>query len=300
MGLGGLRHVAEQELLDTIWPCRGWFCRLLARRVLAYYISKSIISRTMHIKGEEGGLPMGSSEIDLVKEIKDLKNTVQELKTSLAEIRAVLADLTGPFSLYKPSVEEKREVQATPPSLVQKEALVHVAESKEESGRPVHQQVESVKPETRGIEEIVPVLEKARRVIKEERGKLAGVTLKKVIGLLRTLYEIRKLYPRTNVEDIVNLLEKLSIINSDEATILRTTMNMVENSLRENVTPEENVLLTYLILRNIGVRDEELEEEVLRTVMESLHTRRKSPKESKDSEAPHSGGGSDKWENQQQ
>lgn len=291
--------MAEQELLDTIWPCRRWFCKLFARRVLGYFISKSIVSRSMPNEGEEGELPMTSTEIDLVKEIKDLKNTVQELKTSLAEIKAVLADLTGPFSLYKPSIEEKREVQAVPSSIVQKEALVHVAESKEESGRPMHHQAESVKPETRGIEEIVPVLEKARRVIKDERGKLAGVTLKKVIGLLRTLYEIRKLYPKTNVEDIVNLLEKLSIINSEEAIILRTTMNMVENSLRENVTPEENVLLTYLILRNIGVRDEELEEEVLRTVMESLHTRRKSPKESKGSEAPHSGG-SDKWENQQQ
>lgn len=291
----------ERELLSQVWPCRAWFCRLVARRVLGYFVSRSITYKPVQVGGERGVVDMGSPELDLVKELKELKSTVNELKTALAEIKAALADLTGPFSYYKPPVEEKREVQLTPVPSRQPAppATTAVPGAPEKPTPPVR---EEEKPSIQVLERVLPAVEEAERVIREERSRLAGTTLKRVLGLMKTLYEIRRLYPKASIEDVVNLLEQLSIINKNEASTLRATMNTVEHSLRENITPEENVLLIYLLLRNLGVRDEALEEEVLRTIMESLSTMRKKPRGEQGTPVSTSSseGGSDKWESQPQ
>ena len=290
----------ERELLDRIWPCRGWFCRLVARRILGYFLSKSIVRVVSEKSTVEGGVAVSTPEVDLVKEIRELKNTVGELKSAIAEIRAALADLTGPFSYYKPPVEEKREAQVAPAPSQQAPQFTQVTTT------PVQGAPEKPAPrEEKGlvsIERVIPALEEASRVIREEKERIAGVSLRKVLGLMRALYEVRRFYPKANVEDVVNLLERLSIINENEASTLRVTMSIVENSLKENITPEENALLMYLVLRNLGIRDEVLEEEILRIVMNSLSEMRRKARGGQESPGGGGGseGGSDKWESQPQ
>lgn len=291
----------ERELLNQVWPCKAWFCRLVARRVLEYFVSRSIAYRSVQVGGERGVVSMGSPELDLVKELKELKSTVNELKTALAEIKAALADLTGPFSYYKPPVEEKREAQLTPvPS--QQPVPPATTSTPGVPEKPTSPAREGEKPSTPVLEKVLPAMEEAERIIREERSRLVGASLKRVLGLMKTLYEIRRLYPKASVEDVINLLDQLSIINKNEVSILKAAMNTVENSLRENIKPEENMLLIYLLLRNLGVRDEALEEEVLRTVMDSLSTMRKKPRGEQGTPVSTSSseGGSNKWESQPQ
>jgi hypothetical protein len=293
--------VDERELLNQVWPCKAWFCRLVARRVLEYFVSRSIAYRSVQVGGERGVVSMGSPELDLVKELKELKSTVNELKTALAEIKAALADLTGPFSYYKPPVEEKREAQLTPvPS--QQPVPPATTATPGAPEKPTSPAREGEKPSTPVLEKVLPAMEEAERIIREERSRLVGASLKRVLGLMKTLYEIRRLYPKASVEDVINLLDQLSIINKNEVSILKAAMNTVENSLRENIKPEENMLLIYLLLRNLGVRDEALEEEVLRTVMDSLSTMRKKPRGEQGTPVSTSSseGGSNKWESQPQ
>jgi len=293
--------VDERELLNQVWPCKAWFCRLVARRVLEYFVSRSIAYRSVQVGGERGVVSMGSPELDLVKELKELKSTVNELKTALAEIKAALADLTGPFSYYKPPVEEKREAQLTPVPSQQPVPLATTA-TPGAPEKPTSPAREGEKPSTPVLEKVLPAMEEAERIIREERSRLVGASLKRVLGLMKTLYEIRRLYPKASVEDVINLLDQLSIINKNEVSILKAAMNTVENSLRENIKPEENMLLIYLLLRNLGVRDEALEEEVLRTVMDSLSTMRKKPRGEQGTPVSTSSseGGSNKWESQPQ
>lgn len=242
---------------------------------------------------------MGSSEVDVAKELKELKNTIQELRSALVEIKAALADLTGPFSMYKPPVEEKRtQVGATLGMPASVEEPTRALELKEEPTKPTPS-IEQTKP-GREVEEITPILREAQRIIREEGRRLAGVTLKQIINLLKTLYEIRNLYPKSNIDDVINLLEKLSVISSGEADILRTTMNIIENSMRENITPEETIVMAYLILRNVGVREDVLDEELTKLIMQFLSARRGKQKHGESSEKKTSNGGLNEWGSQQQ
>jgi len=301
-----------QRALDKLWPCDCWFCRLFTRRILLHYVKSAYVYRIEPrvVPGGERGL---SQDLDIGRELKDLKNAVSELKNAMAEIKAVLADLTGPYSYYRPK-EEAEAAQTRPEQVATATAGVgSVAETPPEAGRGERPVEKPPKTSGRGFEELVDILSEAGRVVREEREALRGVSLKQALSLMRMVYEIRKFYPKASVERILELMEQLRIVSKEEASILRTTINIVEHSLLENITPEENTLLMYMLLKNLGIRDEAVEDEVMKTVLSSLALLR--AKAQHKSEAGEGGsekhskrgrqeetaqGVSDRWENQQQ
>ncbi|WP_448578549.1 hypothetical protein [Thermosphaera sp.] len=300
-----------QTALDKIWPCDCWFCTLFTKRILSHYIKSAYVygGEPHVVSGGDTGL---SQELDLGRELKDLKNAVSELRNAVAEIKAVLADLTGPYSYYKPKEEveptQQKAEQATPPAGVGRGAGSPIEAGMAE--KPVEKQL---KPSGKGFEELVDILSEAGRVVREEREALASVSLKQTISLMRMIYEIRKLYPKASIERILELMEQLRIVSKEEASILRTTINIVEQSMEENITPEENTLLMYMLLKNLGIREEGVEDEIMRTVLRTLalqrakgkhtleHEEEKGEKRSRRERREESlQGVSDKWENQQQ
>jgi len=298
-----------QSALNKIWRCNCWFCRLFTKRVLLHYIERALVYKAEKSVVSEGGVIV-SEELDVVKELRDLKTTVLELKSTMAEIKALLSDLTGPYSYYKPREEIEAPPRPQPPA-----PPTGTAEVRAETGR-VEVEKPEVKPQApsgRGLEEITRVLGEAGRIVREEREVLAGVSLKQAVSLMRIIYEIMKIYPKSSVERILDLVEQLKIVSREDASVLRTTVNIVEQSLRERITPEENVLLMYLLLKNIGLREEAIEEEVIRSVLNAVSIMRKMSKSIQEareekSETGSGGGGAggslqgvnNKWENLQQ
>ncbi|MEM4434431.1 MAG: hypothetical protein QXY95_05895 [Thermosphaera sp.] len=296
--------------LDEVWPCNCWFCRFFTRPILSYFIKSAYVEEVETRGGGERGEEIVSQELDIGRELKELKSTVSELKNAVAEIKAALADLTGPYSYYKPKEEADQPLQVARQPAISAEGSPAGSVGKE--GRR-GQEVETEKAQGKGLEDLVDILSEAGRVVREEREALTGMSLKQTISLMKMIYEIRRLYPKSSVERILDLMEQLRIVSKEEAGILRTTINIVEQSLQENITPEENTLLMYLLLKNLGVREESIENEVMKTVLNAasvLRTRAKPAAESerndkserrsrRSSEGEVSQGGSDKWESQQ-
>jgi len=280
-----------QLVLERLWPCDCWFCRLFAKRILSHFVRRALVyevgARELRASGGEVSV---SQEVDVVKELRELKATSSELKSALAEIKAMLADLTGPFSYYKPR-EEARQAQPAPaPVAVGPSAAAAAAEERAEVGAPGPEAL-AVEPRPRApraVEEgagsqaarelgpLAGVLSEASKVVKEERSVLAGVSLKQAISLLGTVYELLRIYPRSSVERMLELAEKLRVLTKDEVAVLRTTLDIAEQSLREGITPEENTMLMYMLLKGVGLKEESIEEEVAKTVLSTLSSMRRA------------------------
>ncbi|QOR93801.1 hypothetical protein IMZ38_03885 [Thermosphaera chiliense] len=301
-----------QTALNKIWPCDCWFCRLFTRRILSHYVKSAYVYR-VEPRVIPGGETELSQELDIGKELKDLKNAVSELRSAVAEIKAVLADLTGPYSYYKPKEEVEPTQHRAEQVAVTPAGVGGAPGPSAEPGRAEKPVEKQLKPSGKGFEELVDILSEAGRVVREEREAFTSISLKQTINLMKMIYEVRKLYPKASVERILDLMEQLRIVSKEEASILRTTINIVEQSLEENITPEENTLLMYMLLKNLGIREEGVEDEVMRTVLKTLALQRtksqhaveaeenkseKHPRRARKEESPQ--GVSDKWENQQQ
>jgi hypothetical protein len=314
--------VEARRLVDDVWPWRDWYSRLIAKRILSHFISKAYVPISESTTASRGGGVLGQ-EVDLVKELKELKATVSELANAVAEVKAILADLTGPYSLYKPREEAKpqatvqTQVQQAPSMPETTVTAPRVVEETRREGAQVAEKPEvkpapqATRPPPSGFEELAGILGEAGRVVREERAALAGASVKRTLTLMSIIYELMKHYPRSSVERVLDLIEQLKIVSSEEAKLMKATLDVVDQSIRENITPEENTLLMYILLKNIGVREEALEEEVLRTVLKALTTLRREGRHTlevakkgeteggKDNSMGGEGGGN-KWESLQQ
>ncbi|MEL9908607.1 MAG: hypothetical protein QXP97_01605 [Desulfurococcus sp.] len=296
------------ETIDSIWPCKCWFCRLFTRRVLGYFIKRDLQELGYTGMAGRGGGVVASNELDVAKELKALKDGLEELKRSLAEVKAVIADLTGPFSLYKPPTETLQQQAPSPqPQSASESRGVSTGEERR-SGVVKESEFATEKPGERGGQVVREagggferVLSELGRVVREERTRMTSYSMKRLIGLIKTVYEIRQIYPRESVESIITVLEKLSIISDKELELLKASMDLVEGNIRQNMSTEETTLLMYMLLKNLGVRDEELEEEATRAVLQALMVKRMGArKESASDSGESSKGDSDKWASQQQ
>lgn len=280
------------EIIDEVWPCRCWFCRLFTRRVLNYFARGGAVSLC---EGGGGEVVVASSEADLAKELRSLRDGLEELKRAVAEIKAVVADLTGPYSLYKPPeqpVQQTAQLQQAPAS--GGEGTKSISQPVSGGGGEVKPSTLSEAPGVTGLGEITGALSEISGVLREERARVASYSLKRVIGLIRTIHELRRLYPRSSVESIVTVLEKLGVVSDKELELLKASMDLVEEGLKQGVSTEESALMMYLLLKNLGVRDEELEDEAMRVVLQALMVRKVKAGETSTE------GGSDKWASQQQ
>lgn len=257
-------------------------------------------------------------EVDLLKEIKGLRSELEELKRALAEVKATLSDLTGPYSYYKPPVETEKRVkpgeivgverggETTAPTSIEKsvekerEEEVSREEVRGEERREIEKPAEARTEAREAREEFLPLLRGVQEAIMEERERVVSTSLDRVVTIIKTLYELRKLYPRSSIEGLVKLLEKMNIVSSRELELLKASMEVVEESLKTSTSPEENIMLLYMILKNLGVRDEKLEEEVTKSMLRTLALMRRRGSRREESSDETRKGDSNKWEYQQQ
>ncbi|MEM1761434.1 MAG: hypothetical protein QW043_02525 [Desulfurococcaceae archaeon] len=255
------------SLLDCVWRCRCWFCRVFTRRVLSHFAKFEVA-----VPGKGGGAM--AQEADLVKELKELKTSIEELKRTIVEIKASIADLTGPFSGYKPVEEAKPVVevplQAPPQASAQSTGVEGPAERTTEKPAVLDRRAESA--EKPGFSRVLTGISE---VLREERVHIAETSFRKMLNVMKILYELRRLYPKTSIESIIKMLEEIRAFTPEEISLVKASANLIEESLKEGVSHEENVLMMFMLLRQLGVRSEDVEEEALRTVIDVLASKRR-------------------------
>ena len=251
---------------------------------------------------------------ELRKEVEELKKAVDGLKNVIAELRASLTDLTSPYALLKsmpsiPSTEEghehseaeesseSKEVTEKQSTSMRKPRIIKIKtsptprslssesfkESLEESysmSRLSPTQKSISYDESRksvSLEELREMLKDLGEVITEEERKVTRprLDIRRVIYILKTIYNLRKALPRESIDNIIKLAEILGLITSTDREILSTIGSLVEDALKQDLTPDEQVLVLYVLLKNLGYIDEALEEEIIRIVSNVVVSRRK-------------------------
>ena len=251
------------------------------------------------------------TEIDeLRKEISELKKGLEELKEVVAEIRASLSDLQNPFAMLSPPPQVPSETTGV--SAPKKERVEEVEkaglEEKPEIKVPVSgggeglsrvvKKEEGFKTRTGfagekeylSLEDLRGLISEIGKAIREEveekparRGKTMDV--RRVIRILKTIYSLRKALPKESIENIVKLAEILGLITSDDKEVLDTIMSLVEDALKQDLTPDEQILVLYILMKNLGYVDENLEDEILKIVSGVILSKKKK-KETGNEELP--------------
>ena len=246
---------------------------------------------------------------ELIKEIKELRKAIDGLKNVIAELRASITDLTSPYAPLKsipstpsPSVKAQKASTETskPPSESLEEkpapkAIKMEAPSKPHPpSQPSKKQMEESHPmresptphkevfhekekKTVSLEELREVLRELGDVIKEEEKKTIKPKLdvRRVIHILKTIYNLRKALPKESIDNIIKLVEILGLITPSDKEVLEIIGSLVEDALKQNLTPDEQVLLLYVLLKNLGYIDGVLEEEILKIVSDVITSKKK-------------------------
>ncbi len=250
------------------------------------------------------------TEIDeLRKEISDLKKNLEELKEVVAEIRASLSDLQNPFAMLSPPPQisseamvpqapEKQRTEEKTGLEEKPEIKVPVSGGGEGLSRVVRKEEEyraktgfAGEKEYLSLEDLRGLISEIGKAIREEveekptrRGKTMDV--RRVIRILKTIYSLRKALPKESIENIVKLAEILGLITSDDKEVLDTIMSLVEDALKQDLTPDEQILVLYILMKNLGYVDENLEDEILKIVSGVILSKKKKVKETGNEELP--------------
>ncbi|GEM_PF-1180655 len=323
------------------WYCRLFTRRILKHFIAKAIVEKPVVEeKPMEVEAVSTAAPSMDvvKEItELKKGFDELKKAIAEIKALLSDLTGPYSYYKPPEE-EKP-VKKKEEITSTEkgvgvkiverkPEIIPSEEL-SVSETvkpeetvyEEKEGRLPQAPEEKLvlKPRERGVEheyvkpptigekmetspELLSMIRSVQEAVKEERSRLASSSLKQTITIIKTLYELRKIYPRSSIEALLKLIEALNIIPREEVELLKTSMEIVEESLKQGVSPDESVILLYMLLKNLGVRDESLEEELTKTMLKTLMIMRKETRSQKeigglDTSAE---GGNNKWVSQQQ
>lgn len=207
------------------------------------------------------------------KEVGELKTLIKSLKSILGEIRALLSDLTSPYSMLKSiptSVTTTKKMQKISGASEQTNTSKEVKEGEtiEETTRELQASKEKKPASVRELHEILKEL--GTTLEKEYEKEKPRLDIKKVIRMIRTIYNLRKAVPKESIDNIIKLSEILGLISHSDKEILDIVCSLVEDALKHNLTPNEQIPLMYLLLKSLGYVNEDLEEEVTKIVSDVI------------------------------
>ncbi len=241
------------------------------------------------------------SGIDEIKnEIAEIRKSIMDLKKALVEIKAVMSDISSPYAVlsvpHQPELSAK-EVKIPAKTTVTKSSKPLVSEKKvgesrkevekgerimEQHGVPsIYQEYGRELEEYRreGREKAEPMsLEDMKQLIrelgsavskeveesKEEMPRRIGI--KRMVKILRTIYMLRKALPKESIENIIKLAEIMGLITKEEKETLLSILSLVEDGLKQNMTFDDQIIVLYILLKNLGYEDEELEDELMKII----------------------------------
>ncbi len=250
------------------------------------------------------------AEEERKNELKELKELVEALKESIIELRSTLSELNNPFNIMKEpgsnnGEEEEEKHQESPlplsaspvvaPYPVQLET--YTVSSQEQSSvksRRASEAESNSAKSTTGSSEAVATSEEKREVLGERvhetdyefeadlkssqenilqnlKKKYANsIDTSRLTRLLRTLYIVRSKLPREAIEDIVDVLLALKLIRPDERKLVAKLIDLVDKTRSQGLTPEDTVVIMYVLSKSLGVTDAYLEDEAFKSILKEI------------------------------
>jgi dimeric dUTPase (all-alpha-NTP-PPase superfamily) len=210
-----------------------WVCNCPICRGLIYPIIKKFKVKDQMSEGRED----------------ELKEILEALKDTLAELKTTLGDISGPFS----SIKKEIPVGADKASIGQKE-------SKEASSSYKEAEQDAVK-----VEKTTKIYaQQSETQVKEK------LSLSKVLKALKTLHLLRESMPGELIEDEIAVLKTLGWTEEKQLELLRQLNALVDKSVKNGLTLEDQVVSLYIISKLLGISDEEIEQEFLDSVLEKM------------------------------
>ena len=281
-------------------------------KMLDEYLEKRRYREVIHMAEEvreEVSVDLKREMEELKKAVDGLKNVIAELRASLTDLTSPYALLKSMPPTVTSAMETKEEIAGV------KEAEKPVEEFREKptmkKKKPGIMKIKtpipgpsrpqpSVKPpegpppmgetpvqykptpyeeskKSITLEELREMIKELGKAIGEEERRITRpkLDIRRVIYILKTIYNLRRALPKESIENTIKLAEILGLITSTDREILNTIGSLVEDALRQDLTPDEQILVLYVLLKNLGYIDETLEEEIIRIVSDVVTSRKK-------------------------
>ncbi len=240
-------------------------------------------------------------------EVKELKELIEALRESIIELRSTLSEINNPFNIMKEpgsNNEEEEEKHQESPLPLSASPVVAPYPIHFESYTGSSQEQDSGKSKKPGSNEEGDKVGKPNSINKElmeehnsmnervhetEYESEAGIThdqeellknlkrkyvnsidTSRLTRLLRTLYIVRSKLPREAIEDIIDVLLALKLIRPQERELVAKLVDLVDKTRGQGLTPEDAVVIMYVISKSLGITDAHLEDEAFKSILKEI------------------------------
>jgi hypothetical protein len=211
--------------------------------------------------------------------VNEMKELVKLLRETLVELRGIADQLGNPIV-----------PQVRPPSIKGKETIKEEAQEVNEEAGHEHMLIEGETSEKIGVgKNEVNYLKKGPVLLAQgsELKKIptASATMKgrepiRLLRLAKLIYELSEKVPPEYFVKLAEFVGTLGLTDKEQVEALKALIEIVKMSNEYGLSLEESLALLVLILRELGVDDREMVDEVLKRVVR--------------------GQGAARWESQQQ
>jgi len=299
-----------EELIRIVWPCSCPICRLLVHPFIRVIVHGLDLEK---LEGEE----VEEVVAEKIKEEKvegkkvsqeELQELVRALKDTLVDLRAAISELTNPLNVMR-RYGEMEELEAVRKAVSESTATPYpasaeVSESPQLSGvaeakelrKPEEVVAKEERPAPERVEERAAKGVEAREVRRRrEVEELAAVSavpkLPKelsLIKLMKMFYMLREKLPSDLLRKYIDLMVSLGKVSEKESEVIKRILEIIDDSAWLGLSVDDQIVIMYILTKALGIKNEELEEELLGILTGKLRSIRGKAR------------GEEDWGNQQQ
>ncbi len=235
---------------------------------------------------------------------EELKELVKALKDTLVDLRAAISELTNPLNVMRrygeleelEAVKKAATEHAVPPysARVEESQVPQVKEVKElaelkESKRVEEELVHEGKHEK---ERVTAKVEQPPAEIKRELGEegkappyvpeevavptqISGRKTPRefsLIKLMKMFYMLREKLPSDLLRKYIDLMVSLGKVSKEESEVIRRILEIIDDSAWLGLSVDDQIVIMYILSKALGVRNDELEEELLGILTSKLRS----------------------------
>lgn len=105
-------------------------------------------------------------------------------------------------------------------------------------------------------------------------GSNAKSSFKEMLEIARTLWSLGEDLPPDMIDSIVDILEAAGAIDEKKKVVVKKFVSFMVEARSRGLTPEQQLVALYALARSLGIRDEEFEDEVFRSLVRIIGGRR--------------------------
>ncbi len=194
---------------------------------------------------------------------KELGELINLLKETILELRNLADQLSNPLIppniISRESVEREKEneIQKVRKEIVKPEKVVE--KSEKVSVKPVAKEIKSVEK----VEKEISPMQSAQNFIQPNKASEAS----KLLRLVKLIYELSDRVPPEYFSKLAEFIGSLGLTSKEQVEALKNLIEIVKMGNEYGLSLEENLALLALTLKELGIKEDEIVDEVLKRVI---------------------------------